>query len=306
MTLLSDKDQRFNNLYSKAAAFLLLAVLGIVLTFVFAGIKKGVFTAKSPIYFVADSGQDLSEGMPVKLSGFKVGIVKSLSLDELGRVQVEAGIEEKYFSLLTEGAVVRLIKGSVIGGETILEISRGAVGKKALEPGGTIRFERSGGLEEAAFEVRDRLLPILDDLHQMLHDPDSDVRQTLKNLREFSVEMRDTRKRLDGLLDHADASMNNDVAPLLSSLRQTTMHAESIAVQLDKSLPGLVRKADSTMDNLKQTSETIRGAAEQSASQLPGLIGETRDIVDGVSTSWPVKNMMPVPERGPIKMDSHD
>lgn len=306
MTLLADKDERFRNLYGKAAVFLLLAVMGLVLTFVLAGMKKGIFSAKSPVYFVADSGQDLSEGMPVKLSGFKVGTVWSLALDQDGRVQVEAGVEQKYFALLKEDAVVRLIKGSVIGGEAILEISRGSAGRKALADGGTIRFERSGGLEEVAFEVRDRLLPILDDLHQMLHDPEGDVRQTLKNLREFSVEMRGTRKRLDGLLEHADASMNSDVAPALHSLQQTTLRAESMAVQLDRSLPGLVRKADSTLDNLKQTSDTIRGAVEQSAPQLPGLIGGTRDIVEGVSSSWPVKNMMPVPESGPIRMDSHD
>ncbi|HEX5364623.1 MAG TPA: MlaD family protein [Gallionella sp.] len=306
MTLLADKDERFKNLYGKAGVFLLLAVLGIVLIFVLAGMKKGMFTAKAPIYFVADSGQDLSEGMPVKLSGFKVGTVKNLALDELGRVQVEAGIEQEYLALLTEDAVVRLIKVSMIGGDAILDISRGSVGKKALAAGGKIRFERSGGLEAAAVEVRDRLLPILDDLHQTLHDPDGDLRQTLKNLREFSGEMRGTRKRLDALLEHADTSMNNDVAPMLHSLQQTTMHAESMAVQLERSLPGLVSKADGTLDNLKQTSDTLRSAVEQSAPQLPGLIGETRDIVEGVSTSWPLKNIMPTPESGPVRMDSHD
>lgn len=306
MTLLADKDERFKNLFGKTAIFLSLAVLGIALTFLWAGVKKGIFTAKSSVYFVAESGQDLNEGMPVKLSGFKVGTVKSLSLDEVGRVQVEAGIERKYFALLKEDSVARLIKGGVIGGDAVLEISRGSEGRKALADGGTIRFERAGGLEEIAVEVRDRLLPILEDLRQMLHDPQGDVRQTLRNLREFSAEMRGTRKRLDGLIEHADAGMTGDVAPALRSLRETAARTENMARQLEQSLPGLVRKADGTLEDLKRTSESIRGAVEQSAPQLPGLIGETRDIVEGVSTSWPVKNMMPVPESGPVKMDSHD
>lgn len=306
MTLLADKDARFKNLFSRTVVFLLLALLGIALTFLFAGVKKGVFTAKSPVYFVAESGQDLNEGMPVKLSGFKIGTVKNLSLDEVGRVNVEAAIEQKYLALLKEDAVARLIKGGVIGGDAVLEISRGTEGRRALGAGGTIRFERAGGLEEIATEVRNRLLPILDDVREMLHDPQGDVRQTLKNLREFSAEMRATRKRLDSLLEHADSSMTGDVAPMLRSLRETTARAENMATRLEQSLPGMVRKADGTLEDLKRTSETIRGAVEQSAPQLPGLIGGTRDIVEGVSTSWPVRNMMPEPESGPIGMDSHD
>jgi phospholipid/cholesterol/gamma-HCH transport system substrate-binding protein len=194
----------------------------------------------------------------------------------------------------------------MIGGDATLEITRGSVGRKALEAGGTIRFERAGGLEEIAVEVRNRLLPILDDVHELLHEPQGDVRQTLKNLREFSSEARVTLKRLDALIEHADTSMTGDVAPTLRSLRETTARAENMSRQLEQSLPGLVRKADGTLEDLKRTSETIRGAVEQSAPQLPGLIGGTRDVVEGVSTSWPVKNMMPVPESGPVKMDSHD
>lgn len=306
MTLLADKDNRFKNLVGKTAAFLFLAVLGIALIFLLAGVKKGFFTATSAVYFVADSGRDLSEGMPVKLSGFKVGTVKSLALDETGRVQVEAGVGQKYFALLKEDAVARLKKGGIIGGDITLEIDRGSEGKKALEAGGTIGFERARGLEEVSIEVRDRLLPTLDELHLILHDPDGDVRQTLKNLREFSVEMHSTRERLDGLLEHADSTLTEEVSPMLRSLGQTSAHAESVALQLDRSLPVLLRKADGTLDDLKQTSATIRGAVEQSAPRLPGLLEDTHDIVEGVSTSWPLKNMVPPPESGPIQMDSHD
>jgi phospholipid/cholesterol/gamma-HCH transport system substrate-binding protein len=306
MTLLADKDNRFRNLVGKTAVFLILAVLGIAAIFLLAGVKKGLFTATSPVYFVADSGQDLSEGMSVKLSGFKVGTVKSLALDEAGRVQVEAGIGQKYFALLKEDAVARLKKGGIIGGDVMLEIDRGSEGRKALEAGGTIRFERARGLEEVSIEVRDRLLPMLDELHGILHDPDGDVRQTLKNLREFSVEMRSTRERLDGLLEHADSTLSKEVSPMLRSLERASAHAESVALQLDRSLPVLLRKADGTLDDLKQTSTTIRGAVEQSAPQLPGLLEDTHDIVEGVSRSWPLRNMVPPPESGPIRMDSHD
>ncbi len=319
MTLLDDKDERFKHLFGKAALFLLLAVLGMGLAFVWSGVKKGAFTAKSPLYFVADSGQDLSEGMPVKFSGFKIGKLSSLALDEQGHVQVEVGIESKYLGLIRQDAVITLKKEGVIG-DGVLEISRGAEGKPVLAAGDKIRFERASGLEQAVIDVKNRIMPILDDLHQTLHDPDGDVRQTLKNLREFSVEMRATRQRLDRVLGSLDSNLDKQVGPLLESLRISALHAESMTTQLDHDLPALLNKVDSSMENLRTSSDTIRDAVQRTAPQLPGMLDETRDTmdktrrligdtqqaVDSLSTHWPLNGDKPAGDSGTIKMDSHD
>lgn len=319
MTLFDDKDERFKNLFGKAAVFVLLAILGIGLAFVFAGIKKGAFTAKSPVNFVADSGQDLSEGMPVKFSGFKIGKLNSLALDDQGRVQVEVGIESKYLKLIRQDAVMTLKKEGVIG-DGILEISRGTDGKPALASGGTVRFVRASGLEQAVIEVKNRIMPILDDLHQTLHDPDGDVRQTLKNLRELSAEMRGTRERLDRVLGSLDTNLNGQVGPLLHSLRKSAANAETLSGKLDYELPVLLKKADNSMESLRAASETINHAVQRSAPQLPvmmdetrktmgqarKLIGDTQQAVDSLSTHWPLNSKVPQPDPGPVRMDSHD
>lgn len=319
MTLLDDKDERFKNLFGKAAVFVLIAALGMGLAFVWTGVKKDAFTAKSPIYFVADSGQDLSEGMPVKFSGFKIGKLDTLALDEQGHVQVKVDIESKYLGLIRQDAVMSLKKEGVIG-DGVLEISRGAEDKPALAAGGKVRFERASGLEQAVVDVKNRILPILDDIHQTLHDPDGDVRQTLKNLREFSAEMRGTRERLDRVLGSLDTNLNNEVGPLLRSLRLSAANAETLSGKLDHELPALLKKADSSMENLRHASETINDAVQRSAPQLPGMMGETRvtlgktqkligdtqEVVDNLSTHWPLKSDTPATDTGPVKMDSHD
>ena len=312
MTLLADKDERFKNLFGKAAIFILLAVLGLGLVFLWTGIKKGAFTPKSPVYFVADSGQDLSEGMPVKFSGFKIGKLNTLTLDEQGHVQVEVSIESKYLSLLRQDAVMSLKKEGVIG-DGVLDVSRGTEGKPVLAAGDKVRFERASGLEQAVLEVKSRIMPILDDLQHTLHDSDGDVRQTLKNLREFSSEMRGTRERLDRVLGSVDSNISNEVGPLLHSLRQS-------AAKIDQDMPVLLKKIDSSMENLRKTSESINDAVQHSVPQLPGMLGEaretlgktremvgtTQEVVDSLSTSWPLKNAVPQPETGAVRMDSHD
>ena len=319
MTLLADKDERFKNLFGKAALFVLLAAIGIAATLLWTGIKKGAFAAKSPIYFVADSGQGLSEGMPVKYSGFKIGKLNTLTLDEQGQVKVEVGVDSKYLKLLREDSVMSLIKEGVIG-DGVLELSRGTESKSVLAAGAVVRFERANGLEQAVIEVKNRILPILDDLHQTLHDPQSDVRQTLKNLRELSSELKGTRERVDHLLGSVDTNLNSEVGPLLRSLRVSASNAETLSTKLDHDLPVLLKKADDNLENLRLTTQSVKDAVQKSAPQLPGMLGEARDTIDktrevventkemyeSLSTHWPLKDSAPPAETTPIKMDSHD
>jgi len=315
MKLLADNDERFKGLFVKVSIFVLLAVAGVTLNLVFSGIKKGLFTPKSAIYFVADTGQDLKVGMPVKLSGFKIGTVSKLELNNKAQAQVEMMIENDYLALLKEDAVVSLKKEGVIG-DGVLEARRGSDDKQQLKADSIIQFERGGGLEQIANDLRDRLYPALDEINKLLksaNDPKGDVRQTLSNLNQFSAELRGTRARIDHLLDEVNEGVAMDVRPALRSAKQSVEGAEAIIVKLNHDLPGLLNKADASMENLRQTSEAIKSAIDHSAPQLSGLMGEarglasdTRNLMDSASTSWPLKNMMQPPEQGLIRMDSHD
>lgn len=319
VALLTEKDVRFKNLFGNISIFILLGLVGIGLSFVWTGIKKGEFTAKSKIYFVADSGQDLSEGMPVKLSGFKIGKLNSLALDEHGFVQVEISIEKKYIKLIRQDAVVRLKKEGVIG-DGVLEIIQGTKESPSIVAGAKVRFARAVGLEQAVIDMKDRIMPILDDLHQTLSNPDGDVRQTLKNLHEFTVEIRSTREHLDHVLGSADGSINNQLEPLLISLRQTAVHAEKMSAILDHDLPGILKNASAGVDNLYKTSDILKESVQLSAPQLPKMLGDTSEVlnktrklidstqddVDLLNASWPLSIIVPAPQNGPVNMDSHD
>lgn len=312
MKLLADKDERFRGLFVKVSIFVLIAVVGVSFNLLFSGIKKGFFTPKSAIYFVAGTGQDIKTGMPVKLSGFKIGSVSKLDLDSKAQAQVELMIENRYLSLLKEDAMVSLKKEGVIG-DSILEATRGSENKGPLKVGATIQFERGGGLDQIAQDLRDRLFPALDEINKLLkdaNDPAGDVRQTLSNLRQFSAEMRGTRARVDHLLEQVDAAIVNDMRPALHSAKQS---AEGVEAIIGKDIPGLIKKADSSLDNVRQISETLKSTVDNSAPQLSGFIGETRglvsdtrNIMDSASSTWPLKNLMPPPEQGLVRMDSHD
>lgn len=333
MTLLADNDQRFKHLFGKAALFVLLALLAIAAAVLWVGVKKGLFTSQSPIYFRADSGQDLSVGMPVKFSGFKIGKLHSLRLDEQGHVEVELRIETQYLKLIKQTAKVSLIKEGVIG-DGVLDVSRGAADKPMLKTGETLKFERANGLEQAVMEIKSRVVPILDDVHLMLSDPRGDLRAMMGNFRiisnEISLLVKDlhaTRQKIDTVLTTVDGNLTHEVAPLLHSLRQTTLNAENISMHLDHDLPLMLQKVDGSLENLRSSSELMKNAVQGIAPQVPVVVSEaratlgqahdalgrtvdmvdsTQEVLDGLSASWPLKSVIPVPESGVLRMNSHD
>lgn len=308
MTLLADKDERFKGLFVKVSIFVLLAVLGIAFNFLYAALRQGLFLHKTPVYFVAPSSQDIHEGMAVKLSGFKIGTVKSMVLNEMAQTRVEVLIDERYMHFLRSDAAVTPIREGVIG-DNVLAVDRGSEKKPPLLAGGEIKFSQGGGLEQITQDLRDRLFPAINDMSKLLHDindPQGDIRQTLKNLRELTAGMNGTRARLDKVLDHTDALVASDARPMLQSLNKT-------AGKLEQELPGLLNKADVTFDNLQKGSASLKSALEISGPQISGLVGESRELVtgarktvDALNNNWLLKSSIPPEPQGLIKMDSHD
>lgn len=300
MTLLADKDERFKGLFVKIALFVLLALLGVLFNFFYAALRQGVFLQKTPVYFVAPSSQDIREGMAVKLSGFKIGTVKSMSLNEQAQTRVEVLIDDRYLHFLREDAELTPQREGVIG-DSILAVDRGTESKPQLQAGAEIKYVQTGGLEQITQDLRDRLFPAIDDVSQLLHDfndPHGDFRSTLRNLRELTEELKGTRARLDGVL--------GDAQPLVRSLNKSS-------ASLEQNLPGLLNKADATLDNLQKGSAALRSALETAGPQISGLAGEGRELVhdarktvDSLNNNWLLKSGVPQEKPGLVNMDSHD
>ena len=315
MKLLADKDERFKGLFVKVSILVLIALVGVMLNLLISGIKKGFFTPKSAVYFVASSGQDIKIGMPVKLSGFKIGAVSKLEMDKKAQAQVEMMIENRYLDLLKEDAVVSMKKEGVIG-DSILEARLGTEGKPQLQANATIGFERGGGLEQVANDLRDRLYPALDEINKLLkdvNDPKGDVRQILGNLRQISTDLQGTHARINHILGQVDEGIVNDVRPTLSAVKKSAESAEAVMGKMNQEFPNMIMKVDASLENVRKSSETIKATIDSSAPHLSGLMGETRglmsdtrNIMDSASTSWPLKNIMQTPEQGLVRMDSHD
>lgn len=318
MEILKETDSRFINIEKKIGMFVLIAIIGIIIIFAFIGIQQDIFTPKTSIYFITESGQGINEGMAVKLSGFRIGKTKKLSLDDIARVKVELSINNKYMKWIKSDSKVKLLKEGLIG-ESIIEITPGSLNAKEVPEKEVIPFEREKGISEMFEELKDEIKPVVTDIKQIIHyvnDPGGDIKQTLKNLRKVSEDIYTTKQHLDTLLQHSDKNVSNTVTKIdsvLDSTKQTITSLDKMINKIDGNIPNIMQKVDKSLENVQRTTEEIKKAAEQSAPQIPSILEKgsevtegTKELVDSVKQIWPIHLFIKKPEGKTLKVDSYE
>lgn len=318
MSLLQNKDPRFENLNRKIGIFVLTVLVATAFVLIVVGIKKNLFTATTDIVFVTNSAQGITEGMPVKLSGFKIGKVKSIELDDVAQVKVTMAIFRKYMQWIRVDSKARLTKEGLIG-DSIIEITAGSAKSAPATEHTKLHFDRERGISELMQEVRDELEPIIVELTQIMkyiNDPQGDIKQAIANVRHLTEQLNDTLEQTNDLLKNTDktiTSTNKGITKLLDNLTTTTLVATEMLKKVDKDLPAVLEDVKVSLTNIKQITEDLKTATSKSAPQVPKLLEKGADIADdtqeitgAVKRIWPLKNFIKQPSNQPIPVDSYE
>lgn len=305
-------DPRFKRLGLKLGLFLGLGlILGLVLLLGMAE-RQGYFSPKTPVFFIADSGTDLRPGMAVKLSGFKIGTVRRVDLNESARVDVEMAIEDRYMRWIKRDSMATLAREGMIG-DSFISLTRGTPELPALTAKDRLHFELGRGLADIAQDVRNRVVPVIDEMHVLLkyaNDPKGDVRQGFAHLNQLAVELRETRRKVDTALTSIDRLSREDAPATLAATRQTLERADASLRELETAIPALQAETTRTLQSLNDTASTAtRTAAEterllkDTAPKLVRVLGETealmrdsRSAINAARTHWPFKG----PDAAPV------
>lgn len=232
---MQDQDARFQHLERKIGLFVLIALAGAVLAVAAIGIKQGLFTPKTTLHFITDSAQDIAEGTAVKLRGFDIGKVERLTLADDARVQVTLSIRTDHMKWLRQDSKARLIKEGFIGA-AIIDISPGSAPAPALQKNELIGFTRDAGLGDVVGQLRDEIVPILQDVKRITHlfqDPDGDFRQILHRTNIILANMPETQKRLNAVL----RSTADELPGIMRSGRETIEGSKKIVDSVSRTWP---------------------------------------------------------------------
>ena len=232
MAILHDEDARFKGLEKKIGFFVIIALLGIVLTVIAVGIQQDVFSPKTRLFIVTDSGQDISEGMAVKLRGFNIGKVEKLELTDDARVKVTLSILRSHMKWVKSDSKARLLKEGVIGAN-IIEITLGSEKEKPLEHNALIAFERERGLGQVVDQLYAEVIPLIEDLKRVARRADT-----------LLAGLPATQQKLDTALTSATKNFENlekvtasDLPAITKRGRETIEGAKKVVDSVSRTWP---------------------------------------------------------------------
>jgi hypothetical protein len=249
-----------------------------------------LFAERVHLRFRAASGAGIQKGMPVKLSGLRIGRIQRISLDEQAKVIVRMKVDRKYSKWIRADSTASLLKEGIVG-DSIIKISVGSAGSPALANDGFLPFAEEKGLNDIALEFSDSVKAVLGEVRQTvayINDPQGDVKRTVANAQRLSANLEETRRRADGLLlaatdTVADAPLDNpsaavDNVGLLPRFDNVSTYCPSCsiaggdAVQHRKDLAGICKAATG-------------------GAQVPRHRRE--ELVEDTTTSFMMKKMRP-------------
>jgi len=314
----SESDSRFQRLEMKVGVFLALSLLGLLIVLAYLAIENDLFASRYHLQFTVDKGTGFSQGMPVKLSGFRIGRLDELRLNDEARVVVLMTIDSEYAQWIRRDSVARLVNEGLVG-DAIIEIAAGSVEAKELMDGESIRFETSKTLEEHVNDIATKVQPVLLEVRDIIGyvaDPDGDFKQSLRNINRLTRELQGTRGRVDSLLD----ATSNDIGSLLkqanqtfATLDQTLQRIDTILLDAEDDVPQILSKVDATLANLQQITDDVRVTADEVMPRLPHIVDNADQVIEDAGTlvesannMWLFRNDDPLPTPAVHPSDSHE
>jgi phospholipid/cholesterol/gamma-HCH transport system substrate-binding protein len=315
-----DQDPRFRHLERKIGLFVLSALAGIVLAVILLGLQKDLFIAKYTLHFTVDQGTGFAKGMPVKLSGFRIGRVTELTLNDQAMVDITIEVARKYSKWIRSDSTVKLVKEGLVG-DSIVEVAVGSLDKPELKTGDSITYLKTKGLDDLADELADKVKPVLIEVRDIIayiNDPDGDLKKTIRNLEKLTRNLEATRSNADTLLLATTQNLEQISSRTTSLLDTATRKIDSLAVaslntSLEK-LPPLLEKTDAALTQVTAISLATKKLSEQAFPLIPGVLSRTEELlfstdrlVNSLNNSWLLGGgSTPTPSRSYKAGDSHD
>jgi len=326
--MIREEDPRFKHLERKIGMFVAAALLCVVVAAVLIGVQKDFFTKKYTLHFTVDRGTGFTKGMSVKLSGFRIGRVTSIALNEQAMVDIVVEIDSAYRTWIRGDSTVKLVKEGLVGDNNV-DVSVGSPEKAELKNSDAIMYIKTKGLDELADEIAEKVKPVLIEVRDIIgyiNNPEGDLKKSVRNIELLTRNLEGTRHKTDALLTSVGGAIDRISTKSTTLLDVTTTKVDSIDLapalarvnstleQLDKKLPPLLEKADATMQNVSKISNETRLLSEQPFPKIPAIASQLEDVmfssdrlINSLQNTWLLRdNSAPAGHQNLIPGDSYE
>lgn len=281
-------------------------------------VKKGLFETTHRYTLLSRSGEELHTGTPVVFSGFKIGVISELTLNDHGHVLATVKIPDRHAQWVRAASTFTLEKPFIGETKIRLESKNMAIGP----PDENQIFEM--GVVDDINEVIKRTRPIIDRLERVAVNVENitletgDLNQSLKAIHTLTAKLAqkpglldmaiDDRvavtavnqsiKQLPALLDRYE-NLSAALTELIQDTRQQALGAQGSLTRVNRLLERMLadlqiidaRKANELLTNAAKTSEDVskstqdlqvlRQQLDESVARLNQLLQNANALLPG-------------------------
>lgn len=250
-----------------AGAVLLALPFVAALALAYAAYRQGMFERQYPYRLLAHSAAGIHAGTPVEFSGFPIGRVEEVRLNETGEAEITIVVADRHLRWVRADSGFSL-QQPLLGSPKIV-VDTHELKNPILPAGSTRRLASESSLEQLLAQAK----PLLADLRQLaraLADPAGPLQRTLGHGERLAARMAQ-----DGIAGAVTANpkTGHDVDAAINQARTTLAQLGKTLDHADRRLLGDGGTADKVDANLVETVATLKSLRE-SLQGLTRVLGQ--------------------------------
>jgi phospholipid/cholesterol/gamma-HCH transport system substrate-binding protein len=254
----------------KVGLFIILTTIIILLSLLYLAYEKGFFEKVFTFTLSSKSGDGFTEGMPVVISGFNIGKVHALELNDKGIVLIRIKIPERHVKWVKKDSTFILYR-PLIGASRIIVITNN-LSSPQLPENKIPEVEIVNDINDVITKVPPLIEKItliatnLETLSNNLANPKGDFNRILNNVTKVTDNLDNLLKKIDKIADKTDAQLfgKDGTLPQINNI------LKDIIVKLEK--------LNTTVDNINKISQE----ASEGVKDFPFLRSDIDDTVKAV------------------------
>ena len=246
--------------------------------------EKGLFSQHFTYNFSVDSARFFSVGMPLQLSGFEIGVIEKIALEDDGRVKILFSVKQENLKWINKETYL-MIKKPLIGSPHIEVHSK--LGLSVLKEHSSIKMLTSDDINDMIARLEPivvKLTNIIDSVEHItayLANNDSELVHILKNLDTFSQKLVKDDAILTTITGDKNSTKSvvaslNETLLIIKELKKVVHDVSKISGTLDKDIilptSNSIKELELILKDIKSKLDKLDGTVDSVGSYEEELI----------------------------------
>jgi ABC-type transporter Mla subunit MlaD len=291
---------KYNKMKVIVGVFVITLVLSLVGFLIFFLKEKGVFDKRYTYNFTTSSAEYFHVGMPLRFSGFNIGVIDDISLKDDGSVYMEFSVSQENKKWVSIGSVLMIIKPLI--GTAYIELYT-SLGSPPLAPGDPLVIMQSDTINDLinnlqpAVKKATNILDSIDKITTYLASEDSELKHTLQNIEKLTAKLANDKSLLTSVTGDAKSTKSvvaslNESAKIMKDIKKITADMSTISASLGKDI---VAPASSSMREVESIMRDIKAkldALDSTVNAVGSYDKELIEIKDQISVGMQKSNQL--------------